>query len=140
MRVTMLLCDAAQVVEGKLYVLGGGWSVTGPDPTSFAIALKVDVPWTEANRKHAIEVRLLDSDGHLATLPGAAGQGMIIAGDFEVGRPPGLPEGTAIDFPVVLQPAGPVPFPSGGRFIFSLSIDGKHEEGWELAFTTRPAA
>jgi hypothetical protein len=24
--VTMLLCDAAQAVDGKLYVLGGGWS------------------------------------------------------------------------------------------------------------------
>lgn len=27
MRVTMLLADAAQVAEGKLYILGGGWDV-----------------------------------------------------------------------------------------------------------------
>lgn len=29
MKVTMLLADAATVAEGKLYILGGGWSVTG---------------------------------------------------------------------------------------------------------------
>ena len=32
----MLLCDAAQVADGKLYVLGGGWSMTGPDPVPSA--------------------------------------------------------------------------------------------------------
>ena len=32
MKVTILLADAAQAVEGKLFVLGGGWSVTGPEP------------------------------------------------------------------------------------------------------------
>ena len=26
----MLLCDSAQVADGKLFVLGGGWSLTGP--------------------------------------------------------------------------------------------------------------
>ena len=31
----MMLCDAAQVSDGKLYVLGGGWSMTGPDPVPF---------------------------------------------------------------------------------------------------------
>jgi hypothetical protein len=29
MRVTMMLADAAQVSEGKLYILGGGWSIAG---------------------------------------------------------------------------------------------------------------
>jgi hypothetical protein len=31
-KVTMLLADAAQAVDGKLYILGGGWTITGPDP------------------------------------------------------------------------------------------------------------
>ena len=34
----MMLADAAQAVEGKLYILGGGWSVTGPEPSASAIA------------------------------------------------------------------------------------------------------
>ena len=39
----MMLCDAAQVADGKLYVLGGGWSLIGPDPMPSAIAMKIDV-------------------------------------------------------------------------------------------------
>jgi hypothetical protein len=41
----MLLADAAQEAAGKLYILGGGWSVTGPQMPPMAIALKIDVPW-----------------------------------------------------------------------------------------------
>ena len=46
-KVTMLLCDAAQVSDGKLFILGGGWSMTGPDPVPSAVALKIDVDWHE---------------------------------------------------------------------------------------------
>ena len=38
MKVTILLADAAQAVEGKLYILGGGWSITGPDPSPMSRA------------------------------------------------------------------------------------------------------
>ena len=31
MKILLMLCDAAQAVDGKLYVLGGGWSIT-PTP------------------------------------------------------------------------------------------------------------
>ncbi len=51
-KVTMLLCDSAQVADGKLYVLGGGWSMTGPDPMPSAIALKIDVAWNESGEPH----------------------------------------------------------------------------------------
>ena len=36
MKVTLLLADAAQAAEGKLYVLGGGLSITGPHPSPLA--------------------------------------------------------------------------------------------------------
>ena len=45
----MMLADSAQVSEGKLFILGGGWSVTGP-PAPSAIALHVEVPWDQTNR------------------------------------------------------------------------------------------
>src|SRR5213078_2286630 len=63
LRATLLLADAAQAVEGKLYVLGGGWSVTGPQPVPMAIALKIDVPWDQANTRHSWRLELLDADG-----------------------------------------------------------------------------
>jgi hypothetical protein len=40
----MMLADAAQVANGKLFILGGGWSVTGPEPSPSAIVLKIAVP------------------------------------------------------------------------------------------------
>ena len=58
MNVTMLLCDAAQVAYGKLYILGGGWSMTGPDPVPSAVALKIHVDWHEAERAHHSELFL----------------------------------------------------------------------------------
>ena len=60
----MLLCDAAQVADGKLYILGGGWSVTGPMPMPSAIAVKVEVDWHEVDQLHEWEVSLIDEDGH----------------------------------------------------------------------------
>ena len=59
----MMLCDSAQVADGKLYILGGGWSMTGPDPVPSAIALKIDVAWNEAETSHHWELFLEDADG-----------------------------------------------------------------------------
>ena len=63
MKVTILLADAAQAAEGKLYVLGGGWSITGPDPSPMALAIKIEVPWDQANHPHTCRLELLDSEG-----------------------------------------------------------------------------
>ena len=65
----MMLADAAQEVGGKLYILGGGWSVTGPMPTPMAIALKIEVPWDRTNEKHELLLELLDEDGNPVRVP-----------------------------------------------------------------------
>ena len=87
----MLLADAAQAVDGKLYVLGGGWSVTGPEPAPMAIALKIDVPWDEANKRHKFQLALLDADGQPVIVPTPTGERPFeLTGEFETGRPAGL--------------------------------------------------
>ena len=64
MRVTLMLADSAQVADGKLfYILGGGWSITGP-PAPSAIALLVEVPWDQTNRRLEWRFELVDSDGY----------------------------------------------------------------------------
>lgn len=139
MRCTMILADAAQAVAGKLYILGGGWSQMGPAPTPFAIALKLEIPWDQANRRHQWELRLIDEDGRPVRLPQREGedQPLEVGAAFEVGRPPGLVPGTPLDYPLVLQ-FGPLPLPPGRRFEWVLSIDGRVEPHWRLAFSTRP--
>ena len=134
----MLLADAAQAVGGKLFVLGGGWSVTGPEPTPMAIALKLDVPWDQANVPHRWELELLDADGRPALLGGQdERQTIMLAGEFEVGRPPGVKPGTPLDLALALN-IGPLPLPPGNRYVWRLSIDGDSREDWQLAFNVRP--
>ena len=85
----LIIADAAQVVGGKLYLLGGGYDrVTlpkgPPAPHSMAVAVAFRVPWNETNTKHAFDIEILDGDGH--KIFGGSGQ-------FEVGRAAGIPPG-----------------------------------------------
>jgi hypothetical protein len=140
MKVTMMLADAAQAVGGKLYILGGGWSITGPQPSPFAIALKIEVPWDEANRPHQFVLSLVNADGQPVMLPTPGGEAAVeIKGNLEVGRPVGLKPGTPLDSTTAIN-FGPLPIPPAGRYLWRLTIDGRTSEDWEVAFTTRPAS
>jgi hypothetical protein len=134
----MMLCDAAQVADGKLYVLGGGWSLTGPDPTPSAVALKIDVDWHEADAPHHWELFLEDADGGPVLVQTPEGsQPVEVRGEFHVTRPTTVPEGTPIDVALAVN-LGPLPLPPGNRFIWRLVIDGDSTADWALGFTTRP--
>ena len=63
MKVTILLADSAQAINGKLYILGGGWSIADPGPVLMAIAMKIEVPWDQANVRHRFKLSLLTGDG-----------------------------------------------------------------------------
>ncbi len=136
----MMLADSAQAVGGKLYILGGGWSITGPQPCPSAIAALIHVPWTETNRKHAVKVELLDEDYRPVLLPTPQGEApLVIQGDFEVGRPPGIAPGSSIEVPFAFS-IPPLPLKPGGRFVWKMTIDGKGDDNWQVVFSTRPAA
>lgn len=138
MKVTLLLADAAQAVGGKLYILGGGWSITGPDPTPSAIAIKIEVPWDQANRKHALQLVLVDEDGQPAMVPTPSGDRPVeVGGEFEVGRPPGLKAGTPLDVTLAIN-IGSLTLRPSTRYAWRLSIDGQTEDEWRVGFTTRP--
>ena len=138
MKVTMLLADSAQAVGGKLYILGGGWSITGPLPTLSAIALKIEVPWDLATRRHNMMLELINADGQPVRLPTPDGEQPVkVEGQFETGIPAGLTPGTPIDATVAVN-INPLPLPPGGRYIWRLSIDGETKEEWQVAFSTRP--
>jgi hypothetical protein len=137
-KVTMLLADFAQVADGKLMIVGGGWSLTGPDPVPFGIAILVHVPWDQANQRHVMRLELLDADGQPVELEAdEGGQPVVFVDDitFEVGRPAGLKPGIPLDFPLALN-SGPLPL-APGRYEWRLSIDGRTEDDWRLPFTVR---
>jgi len=63
-----LLADAVQAVQGKLFVLGGGWDtlyVTAfpARHPSLAIGVRIRVPWSATGTSTRISVELQDADG-----------------------------------------------------------------------------
>lgn len=134
----MLLADSAQVADGKLYILGGGWSVTGPEPVPCAVAIKVGVDWHEFNVNHHWELFLEDADGQLVRFETPEGtQSIEVRGDFSATEPQGVPVGTPVDVPIAVN-FGPIPLAPSARFTWRLVIDGDSLPGADASFTTRP--
>jgi len=90
----LMLCDAAQLVQGKLYILGGGWDRTSVNNPSLGVAFSIMIEWTETNQRHRFELELQDEDGN-ALMVGEPPKPLIMGGDFTAGRPaehpPGMP-------------------------------------------------
>lgn len=140
MKVTLMLADAAQVADGKLNVLGAGWCLTGPQPCPSAVAGIIEVPWNLTNTNHSFRFELIDLDGNPVLMPGPHGEEpVVIPGNFEVGRPPGLRTGSYQPVPIAVN-IGPMPLPPGGHFEWRFSINDQRNEDWRLAFSTRPDA
>jgi hypothetical protein len=117
MEVTMLLCDFAEAIQGKLYIAGGGWTkLKAGFPLDCAVAISVAVPWNQTNQRHQMTVELLTEDGAENDPPAK------IDGEFEVGRPPGSTPGEPIGNTMAFRFRG-VELPAGG-YRFSFKIDG----------------
>lgn len=117
----MLLCDAAQQIGGKLYILGGGWSrVVAQGPIFMALAIYLKVPWHAANRQIGLLIELRTEDGR--PVPDAAGRPVRIEGAMEVGRPPGLRQGTALDSSLAITIPGILLLP--GHYRWELQVGG----------------
>jgi hypothetical protein len=137
MKATFLLADYAKVSDGKLDILGGGWSVAGPGPVAFVAAGLVQIPWDQTNMTHTIRLELLDADG--TPVPHPVNEGPIFAEfQVEVGRPPGVKPGTPMDVPVAV-PFGAFQLEPGERYEVRVTIDGTDDEDWTLPFSIRPA-
>ena len=65
----MLLADRAEVLNGKLYMMGGAWDrryISNIEaPVGISIAIGVLVPWNLTNEPHQIEIRIEDEDGNV---------------------------------------------------------------------------
>ncbi len=111
----LILADSVQAVQGKLYMLGGGWdqwtSPSYPIPIQIGIAVGLLVPWDETNQKHNVTIVIQDADGKGVVPP--------IAGQIEVGRPPGLRAGVTQRSLMAINAGFPLPGP--GRYEISVS-------------------
>lgn len=104
MDVTLILCDAAQVSEGKLHVLGAGWDRIGVPHAPYAIGVIISVEWGETNLVQHLSFALVDEDGAPVTVVTQEGpEEVVIRGDIEVGRPPGARPGAPLNSVLALQ-------------------------------------
>ncbi|HEY7778671.1 MAG TPA: hypothetical protein VIC85_00535 [Ktedonobacterales bacterium] len=103
----LILADRAEVLNGKLYLMGGAWDQIGvadfARPLTFSLAVGLVIPWNATNVDHTLELSLLDEDGNAL---------FQWSGGFKTGRPTELPQGAsqhsilAFTVSVVLPHAG----------------------------------
>lgn len=117
----MLLCDYAEELGGKLYVMGGGWSrnYTPNQPSNMSLAIKITVPWNEANQPYGLTVRLVDGNHEIVRNP-SDGKEIGLEGKVEVGRPPGLKPGSNLDLALAVRFDGLILEP--GTYVWELLI------------------
>lgn len=126
----VILADAAEVVNNKLYVLGGGWqhltiNAPPPVPHACAIAVAFSVPWLETNQLHNIEILVEDQDG---------AQLSRVDAQLEVGRPAGIPLGLAQRVQMAAKLL--VIFQTTGTHAVSVCVEGKEKQ--RLTFEVMP--
>lgn len=137
MKATVLVADAAQVLAGKVYTLGLGWDNIGTPTPPHAVVILLDVDWTETNEPIQMRAELVDSDMQPVTTPTPVGeQPIAIEVQLEVGRPPGVPHGSSLRVPFA-QPVGPLNLTAGQRYVWRVTINDQHREGWSESFTVR---
>lgn len=127
MEAVLLLANSAESHDGMVSALGLGWSITGSPTPPMALVLLMKVPWDQTNQPHQVQIRLVDADGQ-APLLSQDDHGnpapIQIEGEFEVGRPPGIPHGTAIDNSLVLPLPPGMPLDRGVTYEWRVEVDG----------------
>ena len=113
----LILGDFAEVINGKLYLMGGGWSrfapASYPATMQFAIAAGVRVPWLESNEPHHLVIEMQAADGQVV---------FRVEGEVETGRPP-RSRGEAMLVPFAMSSSLPLQAP--GDFVVVSSVDGR---------------
>lgn len=130
-----MLADAAQVSEGKTYILGGGvsilWRSEFPAPLAFTIVCQFTYERTEAETDHEIRFVIMDADGN-RLLPD-------IQGGFHLGPPgPHIPSNVPLVVPLVIGlPPMPV-LQRPGAYQVQILLDNRHMDTLPFAVARPP--
>lgn len=130
----LILADRAEAVNGKLYMMGGGWDrltiVDFDRPATFSLAIGVLVPWVSTNEEHPLRVFLEHEDG-TALEP-------QIEAAVNVGRPPISVKGQSFRAMITVNSTWKLPGPGTYRAVAVLSSgESKRTTFHALAATAR---
>jgi hypothetical protein len=132
----VILANAAEVRDGMVNVISGGWNVAARPsyPSMFfgAIAARLLFEPAEARTPHTLRVSVLDSQGQvLAQVP------------LEVPPPPQPPpDPTPVGFEMPLTIASNltgVTIPAPGVYYVSLAVDGLEQRKIPMVFVVAPS-
>lgn len=113
----LILADHAEAINGKLYLMGGGWDrrfMPPGQPLTFGFAAGLLVPWTLTNREHKFTIGIETADGT------PLGGNEAVTGGFNVGRPVKSIEGQTFRALIAGQIQGPAP--EVGTYALTLSV------------------
>jgi hypothetical protein len=133
----LLVANHVEVINGLLYVSGGGWTEhrrpltpQGPALSHLGIGVGVLVPWTATNQPHTLQIVIEDED---------ATPLLSIDGQINVGRPPTLPAGSEqsvlLGFPLNIL------FPHAGTYRAIAGVDeGGVSKHWTFRVVDLPVS
>jgi hypothetical protein len=135
----MFLAEAVQVADGKLNILGGGWSLLGSGPAPMAVAILIELSAAEANGDHHFELFLTDSDHQPVFSDSVNGTTPVeVRGDASVALPVDYDARLPVPWPIAVNVPGLV-LPPDGSYQWNLTVDGHTDPSWVLPFRTATA-
>ena len=128
----VILAEHVEVLNGKLYLMGGGYDCLFLDrppqtmPVTFAVGLLV--PSEASGQPHHLQFAVLDAAGNAI----AASEEIVL----NIQRPPGL--GAEKAQRVMLAPmGGPVTFPTYGTFLLRVTLNDAVQKSVTLSILDR---
>jgi hypothetical protein len=135
MEASVIICDYAQVNNGKLYIVGGAGNLLftakaePPHPIGAWAGILITLPWQAHNQAHKLVISLVDADNHKIALsetpPGAPiapeDEGGIV-GQFNAGRSAVMQAGDESVLPMAIPIQ--VQVPALGAYRIMIEIDG----------------
>ena len=125
----LLVADRAEVVNGKLYLMGGSWDRIQPPQfphrMMLGIALGVRIPFAYTDDQHTVAIELLHDDTRM----------IGFEAKLATGRPPGM---AGMDMLVPLAFNIPIAIPGEGQVTLRAAIDGYAGRRHEIKVTQRP--
>ena len=85
-RILIITADAASVSDGKLNLLGGGWTQISSGPSNFTVVVRIDIPYSMTDQQLPWQLKLVDQDGR-TYVPHELSDPVDISGDLHMDRP-----------------------------------------------------
>ncbi len=125
----LLVADRAEVVNGKLYLMGGSWDRIQPPQfphrMMLGIALGVRIPFAYTDDQHTVAIELLHDDTRM----------IGFEAKLSTGRPPGM---AGMDMLVPMAFNIPIAIPGEGQVTLRAAIDQHPGRRHEIKVIQRP--